>query len=506
MHRSIFFGLFFIQLGFFFHANCAEEKFEGSFSAWKEKKHELLSLFLPKRPTILEAGGHHGEETKRLLDLWPEGQVFVFEPNPFAFQELVRNLGSYANVQAYNKALFSIDGKRPFYLCYGTNGNDPVFDRASSLLKPSFEMEIHYQGPIVHVDCISLKSFSQRYPALLIDYMCLNLQGVELAVLESFPEILNQLSCISIHTNLYPFRIGMTQYNKLNEFLEKNGFQMLAHWFLDGLDGEAIYIKKELLGNKDGKTPVTSLSSQRCYEPFFQVYYDIEEDPEDSIKSFLKQGNAYEGNLGILLQELTIPGSLVLDIGAHIGVHTIPLSRKVGKEGAVIAFEPKRGLYRELRNNLFLNQCDNVLAIRKGVGDAFKVASIQGIQIQQDLEDKCDDLEEIDIIPIDSMNLKNVSLIKMDIEQYEYFAFQGAKETILRNMPVIIFECWINENKDNRSPEETQNFKRVMTLLESYGYEIYLFWGNDFVAFPKARHSEFLEYKQRYNRVDLDTF
>jgi predicted methyltransferase len=38
--------------------------------------------------------------------------------------------------------------------------------------------------------------------------------------------------------------------------------------------------------------------------------------------------------------EFVTPESLVIDVGANIGDWTIPLSKKVGKEGKVLSFEP----------------------------------------------------------------------------------------------------------------------------------------------------------------------
>ena len=72
----------------------------------------------------------------------------------------------------------------------------------------------------------------------------------------------------------------------------------------------------------------------------------------------------YEKETQKILQDLIMPGSTVLDIGANIGFHTLHMAMKVGENGGVIAFEPTQYAYRKLVNNLNLNpgfQCRVVL-------------------------------------------------------------------------------------------------------------------------------------------------
>jgi FkbM family methyltransferase len=51
----------------------------------------------------------------------------------------------------------------------------------------------------------------------------------------------------------------------------------------------------------------------------------------------------------------------VLEVGANIGVFTVPLARFVHPGGRVIAFEPQRIMYQMLCGNLALNAVDKSL-------------------------------------------------------------------------------------------------------------------------------------------------
>ncbi len=300
------------------------------------------------------------------------------------------------------------------------------------------------------------------------------------------------------------------------EFLESKGLSLLSHWDKDG----AFFIKTAYLFNQSTleylKTHHITNEYKTYYEPFFRTYYHLN-DADDSIKKILKQGLAYEGNIGRIIYDLVRLGSHAIDIGSHIGVHTVTMSKKVGPHGAVFSFEPNRQFYLELLDTLNLNQCENVIPICKALsdhqGEAVLSTSFHHCPQVIDLEDPfslCFHSNEeisgdsVEVISLDSLDINNVSLIKIDVETYEYFVLKGAKDTILKNKPVIIFECWTGEEYSD--PKFEGNFDRVMTLMESYDYEVYLFHNCDFIAFPKGKDPYLDLFKKRYKKLDSNSF
>ena len=168
-------------------------RFEGVYiySDRGEVNVNVLEGFLPYNPVIIEGGAYWGDQTSRLAKLWPRGKIFAFEPNPRAFEQLKKRITAdrISNAYAYDFALADYNGTATLYLCHGTTGNDPIFEYASSLLKPTKEMEIHYQGPKIEVPCINLDSWCKQNNIINIDLLILELQGMELPVLISSPEI-----------------------------------------------------------------------------------------------------------------------------------------------------------------------------------------------------------------------------------------------------------------------------------------------------------------------------
>ncbi len=229
-------------------------RFEGAFEGYGEQRLKLIAKFLPEDPVIVEAGAHYGSDTIQFAKMWPEATIISFEPNPSAYQKALEATWNIANVQIHNAALGTYNGRAILNVSYGPEGNNPsFFEEASSLLKPSEFMKGAYQGPKVQVPCVILDSWCAKNHVDHIDFLWLDLEGLELQVLQSSPQILTQVKVVYTETNFQEFRKGMTQYNALKEFLEKSGFKLLSHWYSEGFQGDAIFVKKEIfdLGFQD---------------------------------------------------------------------------------------------------------------------------------------------------------------------------------------------------------------------------------------------------------------
>lgn len=206
---------------------------------------DVVAKFIPDDPVIFEAGGHYGEDTVRFARKWPAGKIISFEPNPNAFEMLLQATDGIENVSAHQLAINNYNGHAVLHVCYGTTGDNPVFEGASSLLEASDWQAMHYRGPDVRVPCVVLDDWCEINGIDHIDFMWLDLEGLELQVLKCSPRILKSVQLIYTETNFLDFRKGMTQYNDLKNFLEKSRFKLLAHWYAEGFQGNAIFVKKE---------------------------------------------------------------------------------------------------------------------------------------------------------------------------------------------------------------------------------------------------------------------
>lgn len=205
----------------------------------------------------------------------------------------------------------------------------------------------------------------------------------------------------------------------------------------------------------------------------------------DIIKNRLRRGLPWEPEISAIMQQVVKPGTTAIDVGSHIGTHTVTLSNLVGDRGRVIAFEPQMKLYSELVMNLELNKKKNVTAYRAAVGNVY-----QNIEMNMPVPDNEGGTaigsggDSAIMITLDSLGLDNVSFMKIDAVNLEEQVLLGAKETIRKNKPVIILE--IMGNIYQHDPERGEKIERTIKLLESMGYKVEYIensW-SDFLAVP----------------------
>jgi FkbM family methyltransferase len=193
---------------------------------------DAIRQLIPAYPNILEAGGHYGEDTLRLANLWPGAEIFTFEPNPIAFEKLQKNVESYPHIHLFPFALNSFDGTAEFYVQshYGNDGASSILPASPDYAESTHIHDWWYIEQKVTVPCVTLDSWASCNKIDHIDLMWLDLEGVELQVLRSGPHLLKSVRAIYIEVNFQEFRIGMTQYPALALFLKEQGFQEV---FLD---------------------------------------------------------------------------------------------------------------------------------------------------------------------------------------------------------------------------------------------------------------------------------
>lgn len=222
-----------------------------------------------------------------------------------------------------------------------------------------------------------------------------------------------------------------------------------------------------------------------------QESFYVDKNTNDLIKKQIKKGNTWETHLKQLIQQYVKPGSTVLDIGAHIGTHTVTLSKSVGPGGSVVAFEPQPKIFRELFLNMALNNLSNVSFFWGGVGN--KMGKIELSPLVPDNEAGTGlwggTGKFVDLVSIDSFHFNNVSLMKIDVEGQELAVLEGAKETILRERPVILIEIQGGYDSSNAPPQIREMIQATIKNMEDLGYHVEKIIGHDYLALPKAQET-----------------
>lgn len=163
-------------------------------------------------------------------------------------------------------------------------------------------------------------------------------------------------------------------------------------------------------------------------------------------RSFTTYGEFSEGEQH-LFRAILRPGDRVIEAGANIGAHTIPLAKIVGPTGSIIAFEPQRIIFQLLCANVALNGLTNVQALPVALGavpgemgvpyvDYLKENNFGGLSL-------CDPIGPgIDTVRVETLDTfaLDFNMLKIDVEGMESAVLTGAAHSIARLRPVLYLE------------------------------------------------------------------
>jgi FkbM family methyltransferase len=171
-------------------------------------------------------------------------------------------------------------------------------------------------------------------------------------------------------------------------------------------------------------------------------------DLRDSVVgSLLYLEGEYEKTITGLLARADLRGRVCLDIGANIGLHTITLSKLVGDEGRVFAFEPAPDNFKFLKANVRKNHCRNVRCLQVAVGNtvgncklALNPTNFGDHRVAQATQEATSinvAMTTVDKV-LHALPDETIGLIKMDVQGFEMQVLQGMTETLNRNSNAIL--------------------------------------------------------------------
>jgi FkbM family methyltransferase len=198
----------------------------------------------------------------------------------------------------------------------------------------------------------------------------------------------------------------------------------------------------------------------------------------------------FEGNELRAIKKIVKNGWTVFDVGANIGWYSMNLAKSF-TDVKVVAFEPVPSTYKYLLDNIALNDVPNVSAYNTGLSNEegtkemyfFKEgmgnASLKNVSERENVEMTQAQFTTMDIFA--SKHGVKPDFIKCDVEGAELFVFQGAKEVLKRDKPVVFTEMlrkW--SAKFNYHPND------IIDLFSGLGYQCYTIEKDTFKKFDRV--------------------
>jgi FkbM family methyltransferase len=177
----------------------------------------------------------------------------------------------------------------------------------------------------------------------------------------------------------------------------------------------------------------------------------------------------------LLLSQIVTRGMTVVEAGANIGAHTVPLARACAP-GLLYAFEPQLPVLGLLCDNLNANAINNVRPIPAACGaevgearvpplDYAATVNFGGVSLKA-----CGEPGQlVRVQPVDGLNLSACGLLKIDVEGFEVEVIRGATETIRRCRPIIYVEN-----------DRVEHQQALISDISSLGYRLY--WHTPYIA------------------------
>jgi len=222
----------------------------------------------------------------------------------------------------------------------------------------------------------------------------------------------------------------------------------------------------------------------------------------DYISKHLLDSGQYEWYIVEILAGLARGHSAgsILDIGANMGTVSLPLARQF-PQYTVHAFEVQPTLVNTIKENIALNNLENIVIHAYGLGNAESIVSLNQpdyknatnigafslnplVQKHSDWAQGKGSKIDFAIKTLDSVVIDQpIRCIKIDVEGYEQMVLEGALDTLKNhNYPPIVYELWAYNNWWRPAAEELEKF------LLSLGYQIEKISDTGI-----ARHSTFVE-------------
>lgn len=176
--------------------------------------------------------------------------------------------------------------------------------------------------------------------------------------------------------------------------------------------------------------------------------YWLPDSPSDHLIQAVIRGEIFDQPLVDAMRAMARPGDVYLDVGSNFGQTAVLMSKAVGPEGKVLAFEADPWIGGALERNLRQNGCRNSSVLVSAVWDEpgkMLVYPTDDLETYEShgsygIDPTATVGQMVPSITIDSLELNRVDLMKIDVQGADLHALRGARQTIARCKPCIFFE------------------------------------------------------------------
>lgn len=238
------------------------------------------------------------------------------------------------------------------------------------------------------------------------------------------------------------------------------------------------------------------MATETVHHPVYGTVSFLTHD--EFIGYWVRKGVVWEEHLTKIFSKYARPGTAVVDAGAFIGLHSLYLASVCRCK--VYAFEPQPMVFSVLvqniqQNNLGRDVHPTCIALSASSGIT-KMAVPKDYNIWKNpgglgIVDDHFSNPELQLIStprsaLDSFQLQNVSLMKVDVEGHEMEVLSGSHDLIWESRPVLVVELL---GGCDRETHRTAIQERIDTICKTYYYTLVENVAHDYVFVPTERET-----------------
>lgn len=171
---------------------------------------------------LIDCGANQGDIS--LLFAKKQAAVFAFEPDPTAYQILIKRCKNFPNIQCFQKGVSIKNGKSKMFLHKERAKNDHhAYTVGSSIVSEKNNVDKEHYIEIELIDLTEyINSFTQQ-----IDVLKMDIEGAEIEILEKFiaEKTYEKINLILVETHENKIPGHLEKINKIKDELNKKNIQ-----------------------------------------------------------------------------------------------------------------------------------------------------------------------------------------------------------------------------------------------------------------------------------------
>jgi FkbM family methyltransferase len=188
-----------------------------AFAMQKERLHG-------KCKQIFDVGANRGDVVTVYRELFPNAEIFAFEPFPDSFSILKNRYENDKQVHCNQVALAAEEGKKSFYVNHNADTNSLLEPKETGLSSDKQVKNIKK----IEVDSITIDNFCLQNGIENIDILKMDIQGGELDALKGTKQMLAKGKIGLIYSEVYFLEQYVDQplFHDISSFLHKYGYYL----------------------------------------------------------------------------------------------------------------------------------------------------------------------------------------------------------------------------------------------------------------------------------------